>query len=145
MTTLPANKPRTYEGAPERIENDAHPVAASIIIYEGAAVGLTVAAGVARPLNGGAVDVFAGFAQKKADNTGGAAGAQRVSVCSLGYVELLVAAVAQTDMGKQVYATDDDTFNLVATGAVYIGRVHRFVSSGKCVVAFNAMAGASSA
>jgi hypothetical protein len=66
MTTLAANKPRAFEGG----NRNSFPVIAADIIYEGAAVGLVDGTGHARPLAAG--DRFAGFAERKADNSAGA-------------------------------------------------------------------------
>lgn len=132
MTTLAANKPRAYELGNR---NDLLMIA-SDIIYEGAAVGIVAASGHARPLAAG--DKFAGFAEATCDNSAGAAAAKSVRVLTNGLIRLPVTSVAITDIGKPVYASDDDTFVLTATSNSYVGRVHRFVSSGIAIVAFNA-------
>ncbi|MCI0430769.1 MAG: cytoplasmic protein, partial [Rhodospirillales bacterium] len=67
MTTLAADKPRTYELG----DVNELPVVAADIIFEGAAVGDN-GSGVARPLVAG--DPFRGFAIENADNATGAAG-----------------------------------------------------------------------
>ena len=61
MTTLAVNKPRTYGVG----RTNSLPVIASDIIYEGAAVGMVVSTGHARPLAAG--DEFVGFAERKAE------------------------------------------------------------------------------
>jgi hypothetical protein len=133
-TTLAANKPRAYEGG----DRNEYPVIASDIIYEGAAVGLVDASGHARPLAAG--DRFVGFAEAKADNSAGAAAAINVRVVEQGKIELSVSGAVITDVGQPVYATDDDTFVFNPVSAVFVGFVHRFVSSGVVVVDFNAPA-----
>lgn len=133
-TTLAANKPRAYEGG----DRNEFPVIASDIIYEGAAVGLVDGTGHARPLAAG--DRFAGFAEAKADNSAGAAAAINVRVIEQGKIELSVSGAVITDIGQPVYASDDDTFVFNPVSAVFIGFVHRFVSSGVVVVDFNAPA-----
>lgn len=137
MTTLSANKPRAYEGAPVRIEESALPVIASDIIYEGAAVGVVAASGHARPLSGG--DAFAGFANAKADNSGGAAAAINVDLKTSGYIVLPVSGAVITDgySGLPVYATDDDAFTFNPVGGSFIGFFTRFVSAGYGVVHFD--------
>jgi hypothetical protein len=131
-TTLAANSPRAYElGNRNEI-----PVIASDIIYEGAAVGVVDATGHARPLN--AADRFVGFAEAKADNSAGTAAAINVRLIASGEVQLSVTGAVITDVGQPVYATDDDTFVFLPTGAVFIGFVKRFVSSGVVVVGFDA-------
>jgi len=132
MTTLAANSPRAFEiGNRNEI-----PVIAADIVYEGAAVGVVIASGHARPL--AATDRFAGFAEAKADNSAGAAAAINVRVIESGKIELSVTGAVITDEGQPVYATDDDTFTFTPTAAVFVGFVHRFVSAGKVVVAFDA-------
>lgn len=132
MTTLAANTPRTKILG----EHNDLPVIASDIIYEGAAVGTVKASGHARPLQ--ATDQFAGFAREKCDNSAGAAAAKNVRVDKKGTVKLSVTGAVITDINQPVYATDDDTFVFLPTGAVFIGFVRRFVSSGVVEVEFDA-------
>lgn len=131
MTTLAADKPRVYELG----ELNDLPVIASDIIYEGSSVGDN-GAGYNRPLVAG--DPFRGFAQKKVDNSSGAAGDKNVNVIKSGEIELAVSGAVITDVGQPVYASDDDTFVFTPTGNSFIGFVKRFVSSGKVVVEFDA-------
>lgn len=140
MTTLAANSPRAFEiGSRNQV-----PVIAADIIYEGAAVGLVAGTGHARPLAAG--DRFVGFAEAKADNSAGAAAAINVDVVKSGQIQLSVTDAVITDVGQPVYATDDDTFVFLPTGAVFVGFVKRFVSAvvsgggsaGVAVVEFNA-------
>jgi len=133
MTTLAANSPRSYEGG----SRNEIPVIASDIIYEGAAVGIVAASGHARPLAAG--DVFAGFAEAKADNSAGAAAAINVRVVESGKISVSVSGAVITDKGQPVYATDDDTLVFSPVGAVFVGFVHRFVSAGVVIVAFDAI------
>lgn len=128
MTTLAMDTPRDYELG----ERNELPVAATTTIYEGAAVGMN--AGYARPLNAG--DAFVGFAKRKAANVG-AAGTLRIEVQDRGKLLLPITSAAITDIGKAVYASDDNTFTFTATGNSYVGRVIRWVSTGYVVVAFN--------
>ncbi|MEX1181563.1 MAG: hypothetical protein WEB63_12250 [Cucumibacter sp.] len=131
MTTLAANKPRNFEGG---LRNALLTIAADII-YEGGAVGLVDASGHAQPL--AYPNRFAGFAEEKADNAAGAAAAIRVRVIESGLIQLSVSGAVITDVGQPVYATDDDTFVFSPVSGVYIGRVHRFVSSGVVMVKFD--------
>ena len=133
MTTLAANSPRSFEIG----ERNEVPVIASDIIYEGAAAGVVPSSGHAQPLTSS--DVFAGFAEAKADNSDGSAADINVRVIESGKVQLSVSGVTITDKGQPVYATDDDTFTLSPVGGVFVGFVHRFVSSGIAVVAFDAL------
>ena len=131
MNTLATNTPRDYElGVRNHL-----PVIAADIIYEGAAVGVVDASGHARPLT--AADRFAGFATRKADNSAGAAAAINVEVVQSGEIVLAVTGAVITDIGQPVYATDDNTFVFLPVGAVFIGYVKRFVSSGVVIVEFD--------
>jgi len=102
-------------------------------IYVGSAVGNS--AGYARALVAG--DDFLGFALEK--KLGLASdGLVNIEVQSFGKVQLAVTDVAVTDISKSVYATADDTFVLTeGDGNSYIGTVHRFVSTGVAIVAFD--------
>lgn len=134
MTTLAANLPRAFEGG----SRNEIPVIAADIIYEGAAVGVVKATGHARPLT--SVDRFAGFAEAKSDNSAGAAAAINVRTVEEGKIELTITGVTITDVGQPVYATDDNAFAMSPVGGVFVGFVHRWVSSGVAVVNFDAFA-----
>ncbi len=110
------------------------PVKASAIIYQGAAVG-GHSSGYARPIANG--DKFLGFADEKIDNSGGGDGVKTVRVRKRGAILLDISGVALGDIGKSVYATDDNTFTLSATNAVYIGQISRIDSSGVALVEFD--------
>lgn len=130
MTTLATDTPRSYELG----DINELPVIATDIIYEGAAVGDN-GSGYARPLTSG--DPFRGFAEQRADNSSGAAGDINVRVKRKGLVQLTVTSVAITDVGRPVYATDDNTFALAGIGT-RIGYVERYVDTNTAVVAFDA-------
>ena len=132
MTTLSANKSRPREIG----ERNEFPVIAADIIYEGAAVGVVLASGHARPIT--SVDRFVGFAESKADNSDGAAADINVRVIKKGSVVLPVTGAVITDVNLPVYASDDDTFSFTKTSGVFIGFSRRFVSSGYMVVEFDA-------
>ena len=134
MATLTENKPRTWDIG---VHNDI-PVIASDIIYQGAAVGDN-GSGYARPLVAG--DPFRGFALEKADNSDGSAGDINVRVITWGKVKLEISGLAITDVGKDVYASDDDTFTLTQGSNTRIGFVSRWVSDGVGIVAFKAASG----
>jgi len=132
MTTLAADTPRTYELG----ERNEFPVIADDIVYEGAAIGIVIASGHARPLT--SVDKFGGFAEKKADNSDGAAAAINVRTIKSGSVSLSVTGAVITDVNQPVYATDDNTFTFLKASGVFIGFMRRYVSSGVAIVEFNA-------
>lgn len=134
MATLTADKSRAYELG----EHNDLPVIAADTIFEGAAVGDN-GAGYARPLVAG--DSFRGFAFAKADNAAGAAGDINVRTRRYGDAVLSIAALAITDVGKDVYASDDDTFTLTQSTNTRIGHVKRFIATGSGVVCFCESAG----
>lgn len=130
MTTLAANLPRAFDLG----DHNHIPIIASDIVYQGAAVGDN-ASGYGRPLTSG--DPFRGFALEKVDNSSGSAGDLNISLLTKGNIQLAVSGLAITDVGRPVYATDDNTFVLTGIGS-YIGHVHRYVSSGYGIIAFDA-------
>lgn len=134
MATLAADKKRAFEVVPDK-EFGEIPIIASDIVYEGAAVGESSSSGTGRPLVGG--DTFLGFAARRCDNASGSASAKNIHVYQRGSVQLAVTGVSSTaDVGATVYATDDDTFTLTASGASAIGKVLRWITSTSCIVRF---------
>ena len=129
---LTLDTPRAYEIG---TINDLS-VAAGVQIFEGSAVGIIAASGLARPLAAG--DLFVGVADRGVDNRTGAAAAARVRLREEGKLELPVSALALVDIGKRVYASDSGTFLLTAAGNSLVGHVHRFVRSGVGIVKFAA-------
>lgn len=129
MTTLAVDKPRNYELG----DHNDLPAITGDIIYEGAAVGVNNS-GYARPLVAG--DVFGGFALRQCDNTDGADGAKNVRVVARGQIALNVTGLTIDDVGKPVYASDDDTFTMTAGSNTQVGAVKRFVSTGAGIVEF---------
>ncbi len=131
MTTRSTDLARDFElGTINEI-----PVVATDILYEGSAIGIVKASGHARPLT--SIDKFAGFAESQCDNSAGAAAAKKVRVRKSGLVQLSVSGAVITDVGQPIYASDDDTFVFTPTSGVFIGFVHRFVSSGVVIVVFD--------
>lgn len=131
MTTLAAAAVRAYQLG----DLEEYGVVATDIIYEGAAVGDN-GSGYARPLVAG--DPFRGFATRKADNASGSAGDIRVQVRTRGAVQLSISSLAITDVGKDVYASDDNAFTLTKGSNTRIGYVQRWVETGVGIVAFDA-------
>lgn len=132
MTTLAADSPRQY--APG--DQEAYPVIAADVIYEGAAVGEN-ASGYSRPLQAG--DPFQGFAIETADNAAGSAGDIDVTVKTKGRIKLAISALAITANDRApVYASDDNTFTLTRGSNSLIGVVSRWVSTGYAIVEFDA-------
>lgn len=114
------------------------PVLANTVIYGRTFVGHS--SGYARPIAAG--DEFLGIAEGQANNnpTGGAAsGATSVRLYEKGFVQHIVTGVdGVDDIGKVVYASDDQTLTLTSTNNSPIGRVARHISSTTCVVYFQA-------
>ncbi len=132
MATLAKDSARAYELG----DIGELPVIAADIIYEGAALGDN-ASGYARPLV--AADPFLGFAERKVDNSTGAAGDKKVRVRERGKVIVPVVGVTGVgDVGTAVYASDDDTFTLTSVGNSAIGKIVRYESGTTCVVYFEA-------
>jgi len=100
-------------------------------IYRGAFLGIT-SAGFLRGLAAG--DVFAGIAYEEIDNSAGADGAKVARVYTLSDFQVSVSGAAQTDCGRPVFASADDTLTFVAAGNSYVGIVQDFVSSGVVIV-----------
>lgn len=131
---LSADTPRNYSIVGAEVAN---PTQASVTCYAGSALSRD-SGGEVGPL--AASEAFAGFARKQVVASG-TAGAENVATISEGEVELIVTGVGDNDdIGDIVYATDDATFTLTASGAVAIGRVSQIVnlSTGKCMVRFHA-------
>ena len=131
MATLAKDTPRPWVLG----EHIGHPIIANDIVYEGAAVGDN-GSGYARPLVAG--DPFLGFCTMQCDNTGGSAGDKNVVIKCEGACQLSVTSVAITDVGKDVFASDDDTFVLTQSTNTRIGTVRQFISSGVALVDFEA-------
>ncbi len=134
MTALTTDTPRVYELG---VTNE-FPVAANTLIYEGAAIGDN-GSGYARGLQSG--DAFRGFADRHSDNSNGGDGEKNIRVRKKGSILLDIAGVTLADVGKPVYALDDNTFTLSSGGgATFIGQVSRLETSGEAVVDFYAYA-----
>ncbi len=99
------------------------PVEDNVCIYKGALVGRERATGYARPLIAG--DDFLGVAYRRADNTGSghAAGALTVRLHQMIDIVYPLAGAVQSDLGKDVYASADDTLTLTPNGNSRIGRI----------------------
>ena len=106
-------------------------VTASEHIHKGALVGLT-ADGYARGLVGG--DAFAGIAYEEIDNSAGAAGDLAVRVYTLGDFGLTLLGVMQADVGRPVFASDDETLTLVGFDHSYLGVVQDVPASNEIIL-----------
>lgn len=101
------------------------PVQANSTIYAGSALSIDTG-GEVGPLNSSDA-AFAGFARKGA--VGVTAGDTNVAVYTECIVELTITGLNDNnDINDVVYATDDNTFTLTASGGLAIGRVYQIVS-----------------
>jgi predicted RecA/RadA family phage recombinase len=105
------------------------PVAAAVHLYEGTIFFITPA-GYATDTSGTGENQFGGIVETEADNSSGAAGDINVEAWGEGIFELAGTTLAQADVGKDVYATDNFTVSTDRGSAgVRIGKIDEFVSS----------------
>ena len=109
------------------------PVAAGELIYQGAVIGYN-SSGYVRNLNN--TDNFAGFAEDHIDNSTGLDGAKRIRIRKRGSILLEITGITLTDLGRAVYATNNNNFTLSPTNAVYVGQISKIEASGTAVVEF---------
>lgn len=109
------------------------PIAGGQVIYQGAAIGCN-SSGYAKSLENG--DIFAGFAEDNVNNSAGLDGDKKIRLRKKGAILLDVPGVGLSDIGRAVYAIDDNTFTLSSTNAVYIGKISRIESIGFALVDF---------
>ena len=131
MTALNTDTNRVFE-TPN--DSNAIPVAAAAKIYQGTLVGKT-AAGYGRPLQAG--DIIAGFAKDHTDNTNGVDGEKTCELKSKGKVSLFISGLTIADVGRKVYAADDNTFTLTGTNNSAFGKLIRFEKTDYGIVAFD--------
>ena len=103
------------------------PVKTATKIFAGSNV-CTDSSGWAVPAADTAGFKYQGVAEEYVDNTG-ANGAKSVRV-RRGIFEFVTSGAAISDVGKMVFATDDQTVAINGTtNAVYVGRIYQFVSA----------------
>lgn len=120
--TRDANRPSVGQGQMRDF-----PVEAAAVIFKGALVGIN-AAGFAIPMDAAATTIQClGVADEKV--TGTTQGAKSVRV--IGGREWLLAAssIAQSQVGDEMLAIDDDTVDETSVNGATIGRLTKFVSS----------------
>lgn len=127
MAALTASKP-VSRAVSQDIQS--YPVVAAVKIYEGAYVGRNPA-GYVQPLQAG--DEFVGIAYELADNTSGAAGAISVRVHTQGDYPLTYAG-ARTDVGKPVFATNDNDLSLSGNPRSWVGWIVAYLDSATVLV-----------
>lgn len=129
---LSADQPRNYA----RRGDEADAAAQVDVAYAGGALTYDSNGDVGPLLTS---ENFAGFAVKQTDNSAGSAGDKTVRYLSEGLIELSVVGLNDAaDLAAAVYATDDNTFTLTASGALQIGKVHQVTdaSNTKALVKF---------
>lgn len=131
MTQLNTDTNRVFETP---ADSNAIPVAATAKIYQGSLVGKT-ATGYGRALNAG--DVAVGFAKDNTDNTNGIDGEKVCELKAKGKVSLFISGITLGDIGRKVYASDDNTFTLTAAGNSVVGKLIRFEKADYGIVAFD--------
>ena len=131
MVKLTKDVVRTYElGDINEI-----PVLGGEMIYQGSAVGISPENGYAKSLQPD--DKFVGFAEDHLNANNSSDGQKNIRVRKRGSIILEVAGASLTDINKSVYATNDDSFTLSETNAVYIGQISRFEFDDRVLVDFN--------
>jgi hypothetical protein len=99
------------------------PTDANVLIFKGGFVGRNRATGYARPLAIG--DDFLGLAYQQADNTFDGNGPGTALVRLHRHIDIVhtLSGVLLADVGKEVFASADDTLTLAPTGNSRIGRI----------------------
>ncbi|MCB9867723.1 MAG: hypothetical protein H6816_13945 [Phycisphaerales bacterium] len=106
-------------------------VAGGAHLFKGALVEWN-AGGFAQPVTGSGV--FAGLAYEEVDNAAGADGAASGRVYTLGDFETALAGAVAADVGRAVYARDDESLTLDPQDAVLVGRVRGVVAPGRIIL-----------
>jgi len=124
MSALTADRDTQRRDGEQRII----PVASGVKIFAGSMVCYN-ATGYAAPAADTANFKFAGFAEEYVDNSGGSDGDVNVRV-RRGVFEVVTSGAAITDIGKPVFASDDQTVAMSGTSnGVFVGRIFAFVSA----------------
>ena len=130
MTALSANYARN--GKDHKMPN--YPVAADKVIYQGALVMIN-AGGFLQPCIDEAGGVFAGISRSSVDSTGESNGDSRCDVEARDAFEVACTGMAAGDVGKVVYALDDNTVGLTQAGnEVAVGKIIEVISATKVLV-----------
>ncbi len=105
-----------------------YPVLAGQKIFGGTAVGITAAKAAVPASHTDAVKLI-GFAESRADNTGGATGDVYVTIEK--DVRLIpLAGAAVSNIAATVYASADDTFTLTAGSLLALGKIDAIDADG---------------
>ncbi|MHA1170063.1 MAG: hypothetical protein ACTSRU_19715 [Candidatus Hodarchaeales archaeon] len=107
----------------------AYPVVAADTIYQGALVKIN-ASGYLAPCAAEASVPFAGVAYERVSNESGANGDKLCRVESKGAHVLVGSGFSQADLGKEVYASDDNTISTVqGANEQAVGVIVEFISA----------------
>ncbi len=130
MAALTDNK-EVLEKHRRLLEN---PVMAALVIFKGAIV-KSNATGFLAPASAELNAKMAGIAYEKADNSNGASGDIECKLLREGCFELAGSGFTQADIGKEVYASDDQTVSTTqATNEIAVGKIAQVVSATKVLV-----------
>ena len=131
MTALTSNINRTEKEG----KLIAMPVKAATHIYKNALLKIN-AAGYVEGCAAEAGAVYAGMAYEEIDNSAGAAGDLKVRVERLNAIYCAGAGFVAADLGKKVYALDDNTVQLAdPTNGQIVGTIIEVVSATEVLVA----------
>lgn len=118
----------------KNIKLPAYGAETNVVIFRGAMV-MVNANGFLAPCTQEAGAVFAGISRTEIDMNGEPAGSIKAQVEAVDAFYVDIAAAAQVDIGKKVYALDDNTVELVQTAnSVEVGRIMEVVSATKVLV-----------
>ena len=134
MAQLTADLVRTYRNLGK---SWGYKLAASTVIFMGAAC--NVASNRAAQSDGDVAKPFGGFAERGADNTGGADGEVYAQLYEEGEVLLdVTGVVVSTLLGAEVFCDDSNLFTLTPAAGVAcrVGTVREYVADGKAWVHF---------
>ena len=107
------------------------PMGASETIYKGGFVSLDAGDAYGAPLAAG--EVFVGLALEKVVSSA-SNGADTCKVLVGGMFQQAITSVAQADIGKAVYASDDQTLTLTATSNSSVGRIVNVPATGTAII-----------
>lgn len=107
------------------------PMGASETVYKGGFVSLDAGDKFGAPLAAG--EIFVGLALEK-KVSGSTNGDTTVKVLVGGMFQQAITSIAQADIGKAIYASDDQVLTLVATSNSSIGRIVNVPATGTAIV-----------
>jgi len=131
MTALTQNVPNKVLDS----QFNAIPAASGAVVFEGSMVSES-ATGYGDQL--AVTGKFVGHCYAKADNTDGADGAIDIQVYTGKYrLKSYLSGLAITDVGKKIYATDDNVITLARNAALLVGKVVRFIATGYGIMEYD--------